>query len=129
MKSIGHTCVDHGCDSNSSVDYPDYAKSVAESVAALILDGRPCLGLLVCGSGAGVAIAANKVSGVRCIQAWCEHIAEYGRRHNHANVLTFGGDVQTYTQARRCVDAFLSAEPEGGRHAARVEMISQMEPR
>lgn len=84
-------------------------------------------GVVVCGSGAGIAIAANKVRGVRCTVAWCEHAAEFGRRHNHANVLAFGSDLQTFTQVKRCLDAFLSAAPEGGRHAERVELMREMD--
>lgn len=83
--------------------------------------------MLVCGSGAGIAIAANKVHGVRCTVAWCEHAAEYGRRHNHANALAFGSDLQTITQVRHCLDAYLRAAPEPGRHAERVAMMDAMD--
>jgi len=83
------------------------------------------LGIVICGSGVGISIAANKVHGARCAVAWCEHIAEYSRRHNHANLLAFSADLQTITTAKRCLDAYLAAEPEGGRHAERVAMLEQ----
>lgn len=106
-------------------DYPDYAKAAGEAVAAA---GREdVFGVVVCGSGVGIAIPANKVRGVRCVVAWCEHAAEYGRRHNHANMLAFGADLQTWTQVKRCLDAYLGAAREGERHAERVKMINNME--
>ena len=80
----------------------------------------------MCGSGVGIAIAANKVKGVRCIVAWSEHVAEYGKRHNHANVLAFGTDVQTLAHMKLCLEAYLNAEEEGGRHAERVAKINAM---
>jgi len=85
------------------------------------------LGLLFCGSGVGIAIPANKMPGIRCVVAWCEHVAEYGRRHNHANVLAFSGDLQTLTSVKRCLDAYLAASPEGDRHAARVRMVNALD--
>jgi ribose 5-phosphate isomerase B len=75
----------------------------------------------------GIAIAANKIRGIRCVPAWCEHIAEFGRRHNHANVLAFSGDLQTLTAARRCLDAYLGARREGERHALRVGQVAELE--
>lgn len=93
----------------------------------MVAAGPQALGIVICGSGVGIAIPTNKVPGVRCVVAWCEHAAEYGRRHNHANVLAFGADLQTFTTARRCLDAYLAAEPEGGRHAERVRMINAMD--
>jgi len=122
--SLGHTCTDHGCHGTEGVDYPDFAKTVGAAVA-----GSPeeALGVLICGSGVGIAIPANKVAGVRCVVAWCEHVAEYGRRHNHANVLAFSADLQTLTSVKRCLDAYMASAPEGGRHAGRVEMINAMD--
>jgi ribose 5-phosphate isomerase B len=129
LKSLGHHCTDHGCLSTEAADYPDYAKLVGEAVGAAESERRRALGIVVCGSGVGIAIPTNKMPGVRCVVAWCEHAAEYGRRHNHANVLAFGSDIQTFTQARRCLDAYLAAEEEGGRHAARVAKIMELEER
>jgi len=124
LAAEGHSCIDHGCYGPERVDYPDYAQAVGEAVVAA---GANALGVLVCGSGVGVAIPANKVPGVRCVVAWCEHTAEYGRRHNHANVLAFGADLQTLTSAKRCLAAYFSAAPEGGRHAARVAKINDLD--
>jgi ribose 5-phosphate isomerase B len=120
LRELGHNVTDHGTDSAERADYPRFGRAVAEAVIAA---GDGVLGVVICGSGVGIGIAANKVPGIRCIPAWCEHIAEYGRRHNHANVLAFSGDLQTFTAAKRCLDAFLAAAPEGGRHAERVAML------
>ena len=120
----GLNVTDHGCHGAERVDYPDFAKLVAESVAG---SAGSAFGVVICGSGVGIAIPANKVAGVRCAVAWCEHVAEFGRRHNHANVLAFGADVQTVTQMKRCLDAWLGATEEGDRHSQRVAKISAME--
>ena len=124
LNALGHTCIDHGCHGTERVDYPDYARAVGAAVG-----GAPeeVLGVLVCGSGTGIAIPANKLRGVRCVAAWCEHVAEYGRRHNHANMLAFSGDLQTPVAVKRCLDAYLAATPETGRHADRVAMINDMD--
>jgi ribose 5-phosphate isomerase B len=127
LTSLGHTVVDHGTDSAARCDYPVYAEAVGQAVAAA--DREDVFGIVFCGSGVGIAIAANKVRGVRCVPAWCEHIAEFGRRHNHANVIAFSGDLQTPIQAKRCLDAYLGAHREGERHAARVGMIGEIERR
>jgi ribose 5-phosphate isomerase B len=125
LSSLGHQVHDHGVHDHSRADYPGYARLVGEAVAAA--NSEDVFGVVVCGSGVGIAIAANKIKGVRCVPAWCEHIAEYGRRHNHANVLAFSGDLQTLTQAVRCLNAYLAATREGERHAARVVMIAELE--
>jgi ribose 5-phosphate isomerase B len=124
LRDQGHSCMDHGCDGSSSVHYPVYARLVADAVAR---SSEDTLGIVICGSGVGIAIPANKMPGIRCVVAWCEHAAEYGRRHNHANVLAFGADLQTITQVRRCVEAYLAASPEGGRHETRVGMINELD--
>ena len=106
LKQQGHDCRDHGCYSAERADYPPFAHAVAMAVAA----APGSLGIVICGSGIGVSIAANKVPQARCAVAWCEHAAEYARRHNHANILAFGADLQTFTQVKRCIDAYLGAE-------------------
>jgi len=123
LESLGHACVDHGCHAGEQAHYPQYGASVGRAVAA----APGAMGVVVCGSGAGIAIATNKIRGVRCTVAWCEHAAEYGRRHNHANVLAFGADLQTFTQVKRCIDAYLNAGEEGGRHEQRVAMINALD--
>lgn len=106
-----------------SVDYPDFARAVAEQVA----DGRVEQGLLVCGSGTGMAITANKVPGVRAAVAWSEETARLARQHNDANVLAIGARTTPPTDIPKIVQAWFSTEFEGGRHAARVNKISDVE--
>jgi ribose 5-phosphate isomerase B len=121
LRERGHRVVDHGTDSAERTDYPRFGHTVAKAVVG---GGVPdALGIVICGSGVGISIAANKVEGARCAVAWCEHIAEYSRRHNHANMLAFSADLQTLTSVKRCVDTYLAAAPEGGRHAERVAML------
>ena len=100
-----------------AVDYPDYARKVAEAVAG----GRADQGLLVCGSGTGMAITANKVSGVRAAVAWSEETARLARQHNDANVLAIGARTTPHDQIPGMVRAWFDADFEGGRHAERVE--------
>jgi ribose 5-phosphate isomerase B len=121
LRELGHSVVDHGPESADRTDYPRFGQKVAKAVVGAVVPNA--VGIVVCGSGVGISIAANKVPGARCAVAWCEHIAEYSRRHNHANVLAFSADLQTLTTVKRCVDAYLAAAPEGGRHAERVAIL------
>ena len=123
LTGLGYDCHDHGCFSQESADYPEFTPKAAKAVVS----SADAFGVVFCGSGVGASMAANKVRGVRCVVAWCEHTAEYGRRHNHANVLAFGADLQTFTQVKRCLDAYIAAEPEGDRHARRVGMLNEMD--
>ncbi len=110
---------DFGPDSADSVDYPDFAHKVAESVA----DGDNDLGILICGSGNGVCITANKHKGIRAALAWEEEIASLARQHNNANILCVPARFVSKQKAFRIVDAWLNAEFEGGRHQNRVSKI------
>ena len=110
---------DLGTVSEASVDYPDYARKVAEEVAA----GRVDQGVLVCGSGIGMAITANKVPGVRAAVAWSEETARLARQHNDANVLAIGARTTPPDQIPAIVRAWFSSNFEGGRHAERVAKI------
>src|SRR5262245_4432528 len=112
----GITVTDFGTNSKESTDYPDYAQAVARSVA----EHRQELGLLICTTGIGMSIAANKVPGARAALVWDEQSAEMSRRHNDANVLCLAGKGTDPEQARRIVDSFLNARFEGGRHERRV---------
>src|SRR5258708_35641320 len=112
-----------GTDSCEPVDYPDYAKKVGEAVAR----GEYDEGLLLCGSGTGMAIAANKVPGIRAAVAWNEEIARLAREHNNANVLSLAARYTTDEENERIVKAWLGATFEGGRHERRVEKIEQIE--
>lgn len=120
---LGLEITDFGTVSEESVDYPDYARRVAEAVAS----GEVEQGVLVCGSGTGMAITANKVRGVRAAVAWSEETARLARQHNDANVLTIGARVTPEEEIPQIVRAWFSAKFDGGRHAARVEKIKEIE--
>jgi len=123
LADLGVEFDDLGTVSEESVDYPDYARKVAEQVA----QGQVEQGVLVCGSGTGMAITANKVPGVRAAVAWSEEIARLARQHNDANVLAIGARTTPPDEIPKIVRAFFSTKFEGGRHAARVEKISEVE--
>lgn len=118
-----HLVIDQGTYSLDSVDYPDYAQAVGEAVLAD--DGS--LGIVICGTGIGISIAANKLKGIRAALCSEEFSARMARRHNNANVLALGGRTTGVELAKSIVDAFLSAEFEGDRHARRVEKICGLE--
>ena len=124
LSKHGLQVTDFGTNSLDSTDYPDYAQAVARSVA----ERQSELGLLVCTTGIGMSIAANKVPGARAALVWDEHTAEMSRRHNNANVLCLAGNGAQPDQARRIVDAFLNARFEGGRHERRVNKFEPNEP-
>jgi ribose 5-phosphate isomerase B len=119
LTELGLQFEDLGTRSEASVDYPDYARKVAEEVAR----GRVDQGLLVCGSGTGMAITANKVPGVRAAVAWSEETARLARQHNDANVLAIGARTTPPDQIPAIVRAWFSSNFEGGRHAERVAKI------
>lgn len=123
LAANGHDVVDVGTEGLESVDYPRYA----EPAARLVANGQADRGVLVCGSGNGVAIVANKVAGVRAVNAHDTAEAEMARRHNDANIVTLSGTRLTPLAAGAIVAAFLSTEFEGGRHARRVNQIIAME--
>jgi ribose 5-phosphate isomerase B len=121
----GHEVVDFGTNSAESCDYPDFAEPVAREVA----QGRCDRGVLVCGTGIGMAIAANKVEGVRAAPAESEDEVRLTRSHNNANVLTLGARYVDESRAAAFVDLFLETEFAGERHARRVAKIARMEHR
>jgi len=123
LNELGIEFEDLGTVSTESVDYPDYARKVAEEVA----QGKVDQGLLVCGSGTGMAIAANKVPGVRAAVAWSEEIARLAREHNNANVLALGARTTPTGQLPGIVRAWFEAKFDSGRHARRVEKIREIE--
>ncbi|MBM4130045.1 RpiB/LacA/LacB family sugar-phosphate isomerase [bacterium] len=125
LAAAGHPVEDCGGAPGAPVDYPVPALAVAERVA----DGRADLGVLVCGSGIGVSIAANKVRGARAALCFTAAQADGTRRHNDANVLCLSGDALTPAEAWPVVEAFLAGRFEGGRHAGRVQMITGYENR
>lgn len=112
--------LDKGCYSADSVDYPDYAHAVATSIES----GESSMGILICGSGNGISMAANKHAGIRAAIAWKPELAALGRQHNDANVLSLPARFISEQEALEIVKAFLDARFEGGRHQARVDKIS-----
>lgn len=120
---LGLEVEDLGTGSEESVDYPDYARAVAERVA----QGLAEQGVLVCSSGTGMAIAANKVAGVRAAVAWSEETARLARQHNDANVLAVGARTTPQEEITKIVRAWFGARFDGGRHAQRVAKINRIE--
>jgi ribose 5-phosphate isomerase B len=114
---------DLGTSSLDSVDYPDFGAAVGREVAS----GKADQGIVVCGSGIGIALAANKIHGVRAAQVWNEETARLARRHNDANVLSIGARVLPEAEIPKIVAAWFDADFEGGRHADRVAKISELE--
>ena len=123
LEGAGYRVEDVGTHSEESVDYPDFARAVWERVAA----GRDDLGVLVCGTGIGVSIAANKVEGIRAALAHDSLTARRAREHNDANVLALGGKVVGEDEAIAIVQEFLSAQFAGGRHQRRIDKINEMD--
>ena len=121
LQSAGHDVVDVDTDSDESTDYPSYARPAAQLVAK----GDAERGVLVCGSGVGVSIVANKVPGVRAVNAHDPEEAQLARAHNDVNVVTLSGRRVDGETADAIVQAFLDGEFEGGRHARRVELIEE----
>ncbi|UKV16629.1 ribose 5-phosphate isomerase B [Thalassospiraceae bacterium SW-3-3] len=118
----GWEVIDLGTDGSASVDYPDYAQAVAK----LILDGKAASGILVCGSGIGMSIAANRYPQIRAALVHDRLSAELCRQHNNANVLCLGARLLGDATALDCVNAFVTTEFEGGRHERRVEKLSSL---
>ena len=114
---------DFGCFTEESVDYPEYAFKVAKSV----INGESELGILCCGTGIGISMAANKVKGIRAAVVSNEFCAEMTRRHNNANILCMGGRVSTEEEAVKYAHIFINTPFEGGRHNRRVDMITAIE--
>lgn len=123
LKEMNLEVEDLGTNSTESVDYPDFGAAVGREVAS----GKADEGIVVCGSGIGIAIAANKIHGVRAAQAWNEETARLAREHNNANVLSIGARVLPTEEIPKIVKAWFDAKFQGGRHEMRVEKISELE--
>jgi ribose 5-phosphate isomerase B len=119
----GYTVTDAGTDNDVSVDYPDFGQKVAE----LVVSGTAELGILICGTGIGMSIAANKVPGIRAALVTDVFMARMAREHNNANILVLGGRVLDEQKACDLVGAWLDATFEGGRHQGRLDKISDIE--
>lgn len=123
LKKQGYTVVDFGVTSaETSVDYPDYAELVCSSV----LREETELGILLCGTGIGMSLAANKYKGIRAALCFFPKMAELARQHNHANVLVMGGRLVGTELAQWIVDSFLHTPQEGGRHERRVNKLDSL---
>ncbi|WP_314010172.1 ribose 5-phosphate isomerase B [Pseudostreptobacillus hongkongensis] len=116
LEGKGIEIINVGTDSVDSVDYPD----IAQEATKVWLEGKADFGILICGTGIGISIAANKVEGIRAALVNNEVCARLSRQHNNANFLVLGARVTGIELAKSCIDAFLSSEFEGGRHATRI---------
>ena len=123
LRQRGLEVVDLGTDNDDSVDYPDFAEKVASAVSS----GAAACGILVCGTGIGMSIVANKFPGVRAALVTDEYMARMAKEHNNANILVLGGRVLEAMSAARIVAVWLDAVFEGGRHQRRLDKIAQLE--
>ncbi|MGE5480415.1 MAG: ribose 5-phosphate isomerase B [Chloroflexota bacterium] len=122
LKTEGHQILDFGAFSDERTDYPDFAYPASESVAANVAH----LGILICGTGIGMSIAANKVAGIRAANCFIPETAELARQHNNANVLTLGARFIDFDAAKDIIHKFLTTDFEGGRHMVRIEKIHNL---
>lgn len=118
----GIKIADLGTDSEESVDYPEFGKACAQAVAS----GKADRGIVICGTGIGISIAANRIRGIRCGLCTSVEMAELSRKHNNANMLAMGGRITSVEDAIRIADAWLDTEFEGGRHSRRVDMLDSI---
>jgi len=119
LNKKGLEVVDFGCSSEESIDYPDYAHPVAEYV-----EQNESHGILICGSGNGISMSANKHQGIRAALCWTEEIAQLARQHNDANIVSLPARFIETEKAKKIIEAFLKTDFEGGRHERRVNKIS-----
>jgi len=120
MDKKGIEIINHGTDSEESVDYPDLAHPVAEDVK----NKRTDLGIVICGSGNGVAMTANKHKDIRAAICWTKEMAKLAREHNNANIISIPARVITTSEAREIVEVFIKTDFEGGRHKRRTDKIN-----
>ena len=123
LEQKGYEIYNVGTDSTQRTDYPVYGQAVAKEV----ISGRCELGILICGTGVGISLAANKIHGIRAAVCSEPYSARLSRQHNNANIIAFGARVVGESLAEMIVDEFLAAEYEGGRHQKRIDMISALE--
>ena len=123
LEQKGHEIVNFGTDKNESCNYPEFGKAVADAVAGKEVD----LGILICGTGVGISLAANKVKGIRAVVCSEPVTARLSKEHNNTNILAFGARIVGMEMAKSIVDAWLDARFEGGRHQKRVDMIMAIE--
>ncbi|HBE07711.1 MAG: ribose 5-phosphate isomerase B [Lachnospiraceae bacterium] len=123
LESKGHEVINFGTDTSDSCDYPVYGQKVAEAVAS----GQAEEGVLICGTGIGISLAANKVPGIRAAVCSEPVSARLAKQHNDANIIAFGARIVGLEEAKAIVDAFFDAEFEGGRHQRRIDLITAVE--
>lgn len=123
LKEKGYEVVNYGTDTSESCNYPEYGEKVGRAVVS----GEVDLGILICGTGVGISLAANKVKGVRAVVCSEPYSAKLSRQHNNTNILAFGARVVGIEMAKMIVDEWLGAEFLGGRHQKRVDMIMAIE--
>lgn len=123
VKELGHEIDDFGPNTTDRTDYPKYGKAVADAVASGEYDG----GILICGTGVGISISANKVKGIRAVVCSEPYSAKLSKEHNNTNIVAFGSRVIGSELAKMIVKEWIEAEFEGGRHANRVDMIATLE--
>lgn len=123
LNELGHEVVNYGTDSEESCNYPVYGEKVARAVA----DHEVDLGILICGTGVGISLAANKVRGIRAVVCSEPYSARLSRQHNNTNILAFGARVIGIELAKMIIEEWLNAEFQGGRHQERVNMIMDIE--
>ena len=125
LQDLGYEVVNYGTDSTESCNYPVYGEKVARAV----VDKEVDLGIVICGTGVGISLAANKVKGIRAVVCSEPYSARLSRQHNNTNILAFGARVVGMELARMIIEEWLNAEFEGGRHQERVNMIMDIENR
>lgn len=125
LQSLGHEVVNYGTDAYESCNYPEFGEKVARAVVAEEVD----CGILICGTGVGISLAANKVKGIRAVVCSEPYSARLSKQHNNTNILAFGARVIGIELAKMIITEWLEAEFEGGRHATRVGMIMDIETR
>lgn len=123
LVSLGHEVVNVGTDSTERCDYPVYGEKAARAVA----EGKADLGIVICGTGVGISLAANRVKGIRAVVCSEPYSAMLSRQHNNTNMLAFGARVVGIELAKLIVKSWLDAEFEGGRHAKRIAMLDEIE--
>lgn len=125
LQDLGYEVINYGTDSTESCNYPVYGEKVARAVVAKEVD----LGIVICGTGVGISLAANKVKGIRAVVCSEPYSARLSRQHNNTNILAFGARVIGIELAKMIIEEWLNAEFEGGRHQDRVNMIMDIENR
>ena len=123
LQDLGYEVINYGTDSTESCDYPVYGEKVGQAVASKEVD----LGILICGTGVGISLAANKVKGIRAVVCSEPYSARLSRQHNNTNILALGARVVGIELAKMIIEEWLNAEFEGGRHQRRVDMIMDIE--